>query len=106
MIREMQPHAKFLITINDPVKRMFSDYYFLMDNMKPIRPDEKDETKSSQQFHQRSELQVSQFRQCVQERSTEMQRTGAAKVVDGEEQGLTARDYEEGGVGWFRASQM
>ena len=30
----MQPNAKFIITIADPVKRLFSDYYFLDDNLK------------------------------------------------------------------------
>lgn len=38
LIREIQPHAKFIITLNDPVKRMYSDYYFLEDTLKPVRP--------------------------------------------------------------------
>ena len=29
LLREMQPFAKFIVTISDPVQRMYSDYYFL-----------------------------------------------------------------------------
>jgi hypothetical protein len=32
--REMQPNAKFIITLADPVRRHYSDYYFLNDNRK------------------------------------------------------------------------
>ncbi|CAM9315102.1 unnamed protein product, partial [Ectocarpus fasciculatus] len=49
IIREMQPNAKFLITLSDPVNRMYSDYYFLDDSLKP---------KSPKEFHLRAEKQV------------------------------------------------
>ncbi len=29
LVREIQPHAKFIVTLTDPVSRMYSDYYFL-----------------------------------------------------------------------------
>ena len=29
LVREMQPHAKFIVTLSDPVSSMYSDYYFL-----------------------------------------------------------------------------
>ena len=41
LLREMQPDAKFIITVTDPVRRTYSDYYFLDDNRKvrdPTRP--------------------------------------------------------------------
>jgi hypothetical protein len=36
ILRQMQPNARFVVTAADPVKRMYSDYYFLDDNLKPV----------------------------------------------------------------------
>jgi hypothetical protein len=95
ILREMQPHAKFLITLSDPVQRMYSDYYFLDDSLKPVDMmnrqrrghDKADATavhqKSPQEFHTRAVAQVSQFQQCVRD-----------------------VELENKEVGWFRASQI
>ena len=32
LLRQMQPNARFLLTLAEPVKRMYSDYYFLDEN--------------------------------------------------------------------------
>ena len=37
IVREMQPSAKFIITLCDPVRRMYSDYNFLGDDLKPVK---------------------------------------------------------------------
>jgi len=36
MIREIygQHPVKFIVTLADPVRRMYSDYYFILDNLK------------------------------------------------------------------------
>lgn len=55
LIRELQPQAKFLLTLSDPVRRMYSDYYFLNDNLLPVyNTAASDYTKSAQEFHLRS----------------------------------------------------
>ena len=71
ILREMQPDAKFIITMSDPVKRTYSDYHFLGDDLKPVmqgpppgnRGRKKDNhhfesstpsTKSAQEFHDRT----------------------------------------------------
>jgi hypothetical protein len=64
MLREIQPNAKFIITLADPVKRMYSDYYFLEDNLRPVRPNS-ETTKSAEEFHVRSVVQVQEFNKCV-----------------------------------------
>lgn len=95
LLREMQPDAKFIITLADPVKRMYSDYYFLDDNLLPYRPKPgTPTTKSAQQFHSRCVKQVAEFESCVRRETHKIQ---------------TANDLDFGkddqGV-WFRASQM
>ena len=64
LLREMQPDAKFIITLTDPVRRMYSDYYFLHDNLKPLRVNML-HNKSAEQFHERVAKQVSEFNSCV-----------------------------------------
>jgi hypothetical protein len=51
IVREIQPQAKFIITLCDPVKRMYSDYNFLGDNLKPVSPGDKS-SKTPEQFHE------------------------------------------------------
>ncbi len=60
----MQPDAKFIITLNDPVRRMYSDYYFLHDNLKPLRVNMV-HNKSADEFHERVTKQVNEFNSCV-----------------------------------------
>ena len=53
------------------------------------------------------QLQVDSFKQCIRERSEELRRQGVQVTRSGGEAGpLRDEDFEEGGVGWFRASQM
>lgn len=64
IIREIQPDAKFLITLTDPVKRLYSDYYFLHDNLKPLRHG-MSHNKSAEEFHYRVKQQIEQYHACV-----------------------------------------
>lgn len=64
LLREMQPDAKFIITLNDPVRRMYSDYYFLHDNLKPLRVNMM-HNKSADEFHERAVRQVNEFNSCI-----------------------------------------
>lgn len=52
------------MTLQDPVRRHYSDYYFLGDNKKVLRSNDK-HSKSAQQFHDRAVEQVNAFKQCV-----------------------------------------
>jgi len=36
LLREMQPFAKMIVTVTDPVQRMYSDYYFIDDDLHPV----------------------------------------------------------------------
>ena len=64
LIREIQPSAKFIITLSDPVKRLYSDYYFLADSLRPVTKANEFE-KSAQQFHERVVAQISEFNDCI-----------------------------------------
>lgn len=63
LLRELQPSARFIITISDPVRRMYSDYYFLGDDLKPNRNDKF--VKSPEQFHKRSMEEIVRFQHCL-----------------------------------------
>jgi hypothetical protein len=105
----MQPHAKFIITLADPVRRHYSDYYFLQDNRKVYRPGEEDSSKSSHDLDTRSEAQVADFRACVSaeiERMKEGVSSSNPKDGSGTFEAYDMKDYEEGGAVWFRASQV
>lgn len=70
IIREMQPNAKFLITLSDPVNRMYSDYYFLDDSLKVVesmlhRRGDSPRPKSPEEFHIRAVKQVSKQILCI-----------------------------------------
>lgn len=65
LIHQLQPNAKFLITVVDPVKRFYSDYYFLADDLRPVRPGNELE-KSPEQLHERVEKQINLFNYCIQ----------------------------------------
>jgi hypothetical protein len=78
LIREIQPQAKFLITLANPIHRMYSDYYFLNDDRKVAKHGPKPKSKGSMrgsyssekspaQFHERVIQQVSTFHQCLED---------------------------------------
>lgn len=71
LLRELQPDAKFIITLNDPVRRMYSDYYFLHDSLKPLRPG-MHHNKSGEEFHHRAVQQVEAFEECVRGYTTRL----------------------------------
>lgn len=106
LLREMQPDAKFIITLNDPVRRMYSDYYFLHDNLKPLRPGML-HNKSGEEFHLRTVQQLQLFDSCIQQYMTKMRGHG---VRGGAFNMLGAKKIPQVGEEtfplWFRASQM
>jgi hypothetical protein len=99
IIRELQPNAKFIVAVQDPVARMYSDYYFLDDSMVPVdnlnmrrkqqsrsqndRSVPDPSPKSPEEFHSRTMAQIDEFHECV----------NATMMEVGENQ-------------WFRASQI
>ncbi len=77
LIRELQPEALFLITLQDPVARMYSDYHFLDDSMRPHHLPKSAHLRNSNSniiadeknphiFHERVVKQVRAFRECVE----------------------------------------
>eukprot|EP01039_Chlorochromonas_danica_P003690 gene3690-4037_t len=111
ILRLMQPQARFLVTLSDPVHRFYSDYYFLGDDLRPVA-DSSDE-KSSQQLHGRTVSQVKAFTACV-DHYVEVLRRKAAPFLNGS---LSASIAEENIASlpaqyrgqfpyWVRASQM
>jgi hypothetical protein len=70
LLRELQPNTRFLITLTDPVKRYYSDYYFLGDDLRPVRPGRangKTTEKSAKQLHERTVKQINLFNQCIKQ---------------------------------------
>lgn len=111
MVAAIQPHAKFIITVNNPVTRMYSDYYFLNDDLKPVRNEMND--KSAQQFHERAVAQVHNFRTCVSQYISDMKENNkdfissplfrtAGQRTDVPIYDKSHKDFSL----WFRASQM
>ena len=93
ILREMQPHAKFIITLSDPVKRTYSDYYFLDDNLRVHRPGDAGSSggKSSKHFHERVKEQIEGMNACIDEQLVAL--TAAAAPAAHK-------------AAWFRASQI
>ena len=113
IIREMQPDAKFVITLTDPVKRHYSDYYFLDDDRSVVRPGAGTVShKSAKAFHDRCVQQVEDMKECIQEQVDELvvaekkkRKEFSTKPDEDVSHGLE----EAGAVGhpyWFRASQI
>jgi hypothetical protein len=104
IIREMQPQAKFIITLADPVRRMYSDYYFLNDDRKVARGGGGSaDHKSPLIFHERAEKQVHDFRSCVDKR---LLVAAAAGNNTGGLLAIPSEDSDEVRLGpWFRAAQ-
>lgn len=107
MIREIQPSAKFIVTLNDPVKRMYSDYYFLDDNLRPVSRRTQN-TKSAEEFHRRSEVQVQKFKDCVDSVRNQLRKELFENRNSKFEniKILNAEEESDQGPLWFRASQM
>ena len=125
IIREMQPAAKFILTLSDPVKRLYSDYYFLDDNLRVHRPGAQGEGggKSAEQLQDRVAQQIAAFEACVKEGMGTVRAAGnggSGGSGDAEEEGAkgvaqndTARgdskhtqQSEADKIAWFRASQV
>ena len=97
----MQPDAKFIITLADPVQRLYSDYYFLEDDRSVANRDGKDSKKSAVAFHVRVEEQIDLMKKCIQDE------VAKGLPVDGSVDAEEARKAGlEGSPQWFRASQM
>ena len=106
IIREMQPNAKFIITLADPVQRLYSDYYFLEDDRTVVKQRNlpgKISTKSAKAFHERSLQQINQMKTCIREEVSRMLRDNGV-----ENQDMKAKEaaVQTGSPYWFRASQM
>ena len=97
IIREIQPNAKFLVTLSDPVKRMYSDYYFLDDNLRPVNRRSAETTKNAKQFHERVVIQVKKFNACVKEVEDELKND--LQISN------HLKDFNDKSI-WVRASQM
>lgn len=114
---------KFIITLSDPVKRCYSDYYFLDDHsLKPLRVGTPN-GKSAAQFHHRMESQVHEFQACVSQYEKRLHQL--LKVSKSEDNFTDLREDNSNsdsgdssssnsggdssgykGPIWFRASQM
>lgn len=97
IIREIQPHAKFIVTLSDPVKRTFSDYYFLDDNQRVHKPgsDGEGAGKNSQHFHERIKEQIESMQLCIAENVEALSKNSPATP-----------SAEEQTAYWFRSSQV
>ena len=110
IIRELQPNAKFIITLSDPVQRLYSDYYFLEDDRSVVKQNRinsniKSSTKSAKAFHGRVVEQIDQMQSCIEEEMSSLLSTGRVKNKENEEN-KEVEGTEVGGPNWFRASQM
>jgi hypothetical protein len=127
IIREIQPNAKFIITLSDPVHRLYSDYYFLNDDRTvahhgPIPPNSKSnpkpnpksgpksDVKSSKIFDERVKLQINDMHLCIEESLMQVQDALVLEKFNPTPKEWTAEDIEggkeEGGPLWVRAAQM
>lgn len=93
ILRELQPHARFIVTLADPVRRMYSDYWFLNDDRSVRRRDEDTNRKSADQFHDRAVEQIHMFDDCVR------------RVLKTYENRIILQVGAVNGT-WFRAAQM
>eukprot|EP01038_Epipyxis_sp_PR26KG_P007166 gene7166-9769_t len=108
IIREMQPQAKFIITLTDPVKRMYSDYYFLGDDLRPVfRPNSNNEEnirkKSAIQFNERVKEQIKDFNDCIEKTTVEISESDKVLLDLGEND--VTENVTADGI-WLRASQI
>ena len=116
IIRELQPNAKFIITLSDPVQRLYSDYYFLEDDRTVVKQNRinsnvKSSTKSAKAFHGRVVEQIDQMQSCIQDEMLQFSSDSGAKNEENEENDKETEEVkgtgtEVGSPNWFRASQM
>lgn len=66
LLHEMQPDAKLIITLTDPVARMYSDYYFLTDHGVTLNDPEGLSDKSPLEFEAIVRQQVTAFEECLE----------------------------------------
>lgn len=107
IIREMQPNAKFIITLADPVQRLYSDYYFLEDDRTVVKQRNlpgKISTKSAKAFHERSLQQINQMKTCIREEVVRLLGDNGGSSQDMKAKETAA--MQTGSPYWFRASQM
>lgn len=98
ILREIQPNARFIVTLADPVRRHYSDYYFLNDDRSTYfrnNPNDYRLRKSPQQFHARTKETIKAFKNCVDKTTEELRRKGYKQ----------ARQIAFDGIR-FRAAQM
>lgn len=112
LLREIQPDAKFILTLSDPTKRMYSDYYFLEDNLRPVRPGGAS-SKSAEQFHERVREQIETFNFCVSQYMQDLKLqtenrnwTFAPSEYAASVKNILPQDYYEAFPLWFRSAQM
>ena len=97
----MQPNAKFIITLSDPVQRLYSDYHFLDDDRSVVRPSSRSQSlKSASAFHQRALEQVTTMRECIREKIQEILPYEKGSGSRSDNHNLNADPH------WLRASQM
>jgi len=97
IIREMQPNAKFIITLSDPVKRLYSDYYFLLDNLKPVKAGSETQ-KCADELHERVEMQINEFQYCL-DKNMDI-------LINEQSHRYKKLDKSQGSLLWLRASQI
>ena len=96
----MQPEAKFIVTLSDPVQRLYSDYHFLEDDRSVSRQGANGKnTKSAYAFHTRAEEQINEMKKCIKDEIRTMSRKEGNENSEG-------NMFIEGSPVWFRASQM
>jgi hypothetical protein len=101
MVREIQPDARFIITLSDPIQRMYSDYYFLEDNLRPVRRGG-GTSKSATQFGERAAKQVRDFEACIVRTQTQIVQDLKFRSIDPTNYESTNRTDPF----WFRSAQM
>jgi hypothetical protein len=98
IIREMQPNAKFIITLSDPVKRLYSDYYFLQDNLRPVKAGIENTHKSADELHDRVVMQISEFQYCLEKNMN--------NLINDQSKSYKNSSKKPGTLLWMRASQI
>ena len=77
LLRGLQPQARMIVTLAEPVRRMYSDYYFLTSNSVAFDA----EGKSPEDFDAIATAQMAEMRRCFRERAVS---EGGAEVQDHE----------------------
>lgn len=91
LLHAMQPRAKLLVTLADPVRRMYSDYYFLHANGVARTVADK----SPAAFDEIARSQVGDLRRCL------MEQTAAVYAEDGSAPPLVSPP-ESGTLDWWK----